>query len=94
VREPGHRCFHSRAGRHLVQVVATGPSRSDHAGLRLRCGHTVEVVVLLIVAAVLAVLWLLGVVAFHITAFAIHLLLIIAVIVVIAHFVTRGRSRA
>ncbi len=53
-----------------------------------------EVVVLLIVAAVLAVLWLLGVVAFHITAFAIHLLLIIAVVVVIAHFVTRGRSRA
>ncbi len=54
----------------------------------------VEVVVLLIVAAVLAVVWLLGVVAFHITAFAIHLLLIIAVIVVIAHFVTRGRARA
>jgi len=53
-----------------------------------------EVVVLLIVAAVLAVLWLLGVVAFHITAFAIHLLLIIAVVVVIAHFVTRSRSRA
>jgi hypothetical protein len=50
--------------------------------------------VLLIAAAVLAVLWLLGVVAFHITAFAIHLLLIIAVVVVIAHFVTRGRSRA
>jgi len=54
----------------------------------------VEVVVLLIVAAVLAVLRLLGVVAFHITAFAIHLLRIIAVIVVIAHFVTRSRSRA
>jgi len=44
--------------------------------------------VLLIVAAVLAALWLLGVVAFHITAFAIHLLLIIAVVVVLAHFVT------
>jgi len=68
--------FHSRAGRHLVQVVATGPSRSDRAGLRLRRGHW-EVVVLLIVAAALAVLWVLGVVAFHITAFAIHLLLII-----------------
>ncbi len=49
---------------------------------------------LVIVAAVLAVLWLLGVVAFHITAFAIHLLLIIAVIVVVAHLVTRGRARA
>jgi len=31
--------FHSRAGRHLVPVVATGPSRSDYAGLRPRCGH-------------------------------------------------------
>jgi len=53
-----------------------------------------EAVVLLIVAAVLAALWLLGVVAFHITALAIHLLLIITVIVVVAHFVTRGRARA
>ena len=50
---------------------------------------------LLIVAAVLAVLWVLGVVAFHITAFAIHLLLIVTVVVVvIAHFVTRGLARA
>jgi len=85
--------FHSRAGRHLVQVVVAGRPAADHrATAALR--PLVEVVVLLIVAAVLAVLWLLGVVAFHITAFAIHLLLIIAVIVVIAHFVTRGRSRA
>ncbi len=85
--------FHSRAGRHLVQVVAAGRPAADYlATAALR--PLVEVVVLLIVAAVLAVLWLLGVVAFHITAFAIHLLLVIAVIVVIAHFVTRGRSRA
>jgi len=85
--------FHSRAGRHLDQVVAAGRPAADHrstAALR----PLVKVVVLLIVAAVIAVLWLLGVVAFHITAFAIHLLLIIAVIVLIAHFVTRGRSRA
>lgn len=47
---------------------------------------------LLIIAAVLAVLWLLGVVAFHITAFAIHLLLIVAVVVSIAHFLP-GRRR-
>ncbi len=85
--------FHSHAGRHLVPVVATSRPAADHrstAALR----PLVEVIVLVIVAAVLAVLWLLGAVAFHITAFAIHLLLIIAVIVVIAHFVTRGRSRA
>lgn len=47
---------------------------------------------LIAIAAVLAILWLLGLVAFHVTAFAIHLLLIAAVIVLIAHFVVGGRS--
>ena len=45
---------------------------------------------ILAIAAVLLVLWLLGVLAFHVTAFAIHLLLIAAVIAVIAHFVVGG----
>jgi hypothetical protein len=49
-------------------------------------------VMILAVAAVLAVLWVLGVVAFHVTAFAIHLLLIAAVIALIAHFVVGRRS--
>jgi hypothetical protein len=52
-----------------------------------------EVVMILIVAAVLVVLWLLGFLAFHVTAFAIHLLLIAAVIAVIAHFAIGGRTR-
>jgi len=91
---PGHGCSTPVLGDTLVQVVATGPSRSGLFRSTAALRPLVEVVVLLIVAAVLAVLWLLGVVAFHITAFAIHLLLIIAVIVVIAHFVTRSRSRA
>jgi hypothetical protein len=43
-------------------------------------------------AVVLAVLWVLGVVAFHVTAFAIHLLLIAAVIALVAHFVVGRRS--
>jgi hypothetical protein len=47
---------------------------------------------ILIVAAVLVVLWLLGLLAFHVTAFAIHLLLIAAVIAVIAHFAIGGRT--
>ena len=47
---------------------------------------------ILIIAAVLFVLWLVGLVAFHVTAFAIHLLLIAAVIAVIAHFVVGGRA--
>jgi hypothetical protein len=49
--------------------------------------------ILLAVAAAFVVLWLLGFLAFHVTAFAIHLLLIAAVIALIAHFVVGGRTR-
>ena len=48
---------------------------------------------ILAIAAALVVLWLVGFLAFHVTAFAIHLLLIAAVIAVIAHFFVGGRSR-
>src|SRR3954447_4405600 len=66
-------------------------------GTRRTCGsppHPSQevVMILLVVAAVLAVLWLLGFVAFHVTAFAIHLLLIAAVIAVIAHCALGKRS--
>jgi hypothetical protein len=44
-----------------------------------------------IIAAVLVVLWLLGFLAFHVTTAAIHLILVIAVILLVLHFV-RGRS--
>jgi hypothetical protein len=46
---------------------------------------------LLAVAAVLLVVWLLGFLAFHLGAF-IHILILLAVIVVVLHFV-RGRAR-
>jgi Family of unknown function (DUF5670) len=46
---------------------------------------------LAIIAAVLVVLWLLGFLAFHVSSGFIHLLLILAVISVIAHFF-RGRT--
>jgi hypothetical protein len=48
-------------------------------------------IMLATIAIILFVLWLLGVVAFHVTAFAIHVLLIIAVIMLVLHFV-RGRA--
>lgn len=48
---------------------------------------------LLTVALVLFVLWALGFLAFHVTVAAIHLLLFLAVIALIAHFV-RGRAPA
>lgn len=45
---------------------------------------------LLTIAAILVILWLLGFLAFHVAGGLIHILLIIAVIVIIVHFV-RGR---
>ncbi len=46
---------------------------------------------LLSIAAILVVLWLLGFFAFHISVAFIHLLLNIAAVIVVLHFV-RGRS--
>jgi hypothetical protein len=46
---------------------------------------------LITIFVVLLVLWLLGFAAFHVAGGLIHLLLVVAVIVLILHFV-RGRS--
>lgn len=49
---------------------------------------------LLALAIILAVLWLLGFVAFHVTSFAVHILIVLAVIALIAHFIGwAGRGR-
>jgi hypothetical protein len=48
---------------------------------------------LLTIFAVLVVLWLLGFTVFHVATGLIHLLLILAVIALVMHFV-RGRSIA
>jgi hypothetical protein len=45
----------------------------------------------IIIAAVLVIAWLLGLTAFHVAGGLIHLLLILAVISIVIHFV-RGRS--
>ncbi|MGN6268742.1 MAG: lmo0937 family membrane protein [Sphingomonas sp.] len=45
---------------------------------------------LLTIAAILVILWLLGFAAFHVAGGLIHILLVIAVIVIIVHFI-RGR---
>jgi hypothetical protein len=47
----------------------------------------------LIIGLVLVLLWLGGFLMFHIAGFAIHLLLILAVITVVFHFL-RGGSRS
>ena len=49
---------------------------------------------LLALGIILALAWLFGFVVFHVSAWAIHLLIIVAVVALIAHFVrgTGGRS--
>jgi hypothetical protein len=47
--------------------------------------------VLLILAIILLIAWLLGLVAFHVTAWFIHVLIVLAVIIAILHF-ARGRT--
>jgi hypothetical protein len=47
---------------------------------------------LAILALILVVLWLLGFFAFHITAAAIHIVLVIALILIVLHFVRGRRS--
>jgi hypothetical protein len=51
----------------------------------------VEARMLAIIAVVLVVLWALGFFAFHVTSAFIHIVLVIAVIVLVLHFL-RGRS--
>ena len=55
--------------------------------------RTKEISMFLALFAVLLVLWLLGFFAFHVAGGLIHLLLIVAVIALVVHFV-RGRSAA
>ena len=47
---------------------------------------------LLTLAIILIIAWLLGLVAFHVTAWFIHLVLVVAIIALILHFVRGGRS--
>jgi uncharacterized membrane protein (DUF485 family) len=47
---------------------------------------------LLAIAVILLILWLLGFLAFHVAGGLIHILLVIAIIVFIVHFVTGRRA--
>jgi hypothetical protein len=44
------------------------------------------------IAAVLLVLWLLGFFAFHVTAAFVHILLVIAVVLIVMHFINGRRA--
>jgi hypothetical protein len=47
---------------------------------------------LAIFAVVFLILWLLGVVAFHVTSAVLHLLLLVALVMLVLHFVRGNRS--
>ncbi len=49
---------------------------------------------LIILAVILGIAWLLGFTVFHVASGAIHLLIVLAIISVVFHFVRGGRSRA
>jgi hypothetical protein len=49
---------------------------------------------LLLLAIILGVAWILGFAVFHVASAAVHILLILAVVGVIAHFVRGGRAAA
>lgn len=49
---------------------------------------------LLILAVLLGIAWLLGFTVFHVASAAIHVLIVLAVIAAIVHFVGAGRTRA
>ena len=44
------------------------------------------------IAAILIVLWLLGFVAFHVTAGFIHIALVVGLILLVLHFMTGSRA--
>jgi hypothetical protein len=45
-----------------------------------------------IIAAVLVILWLLGFFAFHVTTAAIHIILVVALVLIVLHFLQGRRS--
>ena len=47
---------------------------------------------LLIIAAILVIGWALGLFAFHVTAAVIHLILVVAVVLLVVHFVMGRRG--
>ena len=71
-----------RRWRHTCKVILRGPLQALE-----------ETIMLLTIFAILVVLWLLGFTVFHVASGLIHLLLILAVIALVVHFV-RGRSVA
>ena len=80
------------SGSHVITVRSLSSQSGRGAKISISIHQTKETLVLLWIAIIIAVLWLLGLLG-NIGGGLIHLLLVIAVVVLIFHFI-RGRSRA
>ena len=47
---------------------------------------------LLTIAVILLICWALGLFAFHVTSFFIHVLIVVAIVVAVMHFMRGGRA--
>jgi hypothetical protein len=54
--------------------------------------RTKELLMFILLAVILAALWIGGFTVFHVTSFAIHILLVLAVVSIVMHFVRRTRT--
>jgi Family of unknown function (DUF5670) len=63
----------------------------DGTGVGSLCFYNEEESMLAAIGAILLILWLLGFFAFHVTVGFIHILLVIGIIMIIAHFL-RGST--
>lgn len=82
----------NRRGR-AVEVFENEPPSGDLAGQRYCEGECTMRFVFLVLAFIFLIIWLFSWAAFHIAGGLIHILLVIAVILFIVHFV-RGRPAA
>ena len=74
-------------GRNLHRTRDLRPANSSKTAATPKAHN-----MLAILALILVVLWLLGFFAFHITAAAIHIVLVIALVLIVLHFVRGRRS--
>jgi hypothetical protein len=75
-------------------LSATKPFESEAPGTPVALSSLLEANMILALGIILFVAWLLGLVAFHVTGWFIHLLLVVALVSVILHFVTGRRNLA
>ena len=53
-----------------------------------------EIIMLIVLAVILGLAWVMGFTVLHVTSSAIHLLVVLAIVSLVFHFVRRGTSSA